>query len=187
MAIGLGLPADRVAALLSSAEPASRWRMELRERADGLLVVNDAYNANPDSMRAALDTLAAIDRGPAGRRFAVLGEMKELGEECDSSHRAVGAYAAESGVDVLVTVGPVAALMAEGAGGVAGWQGESVVTAGRDEALARVRENVAAADVVLVKASRGAALEHVADGLLADDVLADGPSDDEPHERGSTP
>jgi UDP-N-acetylmuramoyl-tripeptide--D-alanyl-D-alanine ligase len=182
MAIALGLPAGRVAELLSSAAPASRWRMELRERADGLIVVNDAYNANPDSMRAALDSLVAIGRGRSGRRIAVLGEMKELGDERDGSHRGVGAYAARDGVDVLVTVGQVAALMAEGARSVDGWRGETVLTAGRDEALAWVRENVAAADVVLVKASRGAALEHLADGLLADGAI-----DDAPHERGPTP
>jgi UDP-N-acetylmuramoyl-tripeptide--D-alanyl-D-alanine ligase len=94
--------------------------------------------------------------------------MLELGSTADEAHRDVGRIVAESGVELLVTVGPVADGIADGAASVPGWSGKALRTAGRDEALAAVRENVAAADVVLVKASRGAALEHVADGLLDD-------------------
>lgn len=166
MAVGAGLPADEVASRLSTAAPASRWRMELHERADGLVVINDAYNANPESMEAALDTLATIGRTRRCRTIAVLGEMLELGDGAAPAHRRVGSFAAAAGVDVLVTVGGPAEQIAEGARGHEGWTGEAIVTAGRDEALAWMRENVAAADVVLVKASRGAALEHIADGLL---------------------
>jgi UDP-N-acetylmuramoyl-tripeptide--D-alanyl-D-alanine ligase len=131
-------------------------------------VVNDAYNANPASMAAAIDALVAIgDRG--GRRtVAVLGEMLELGSTAAEAHLALGRLVAEAGVDVLVTVGAVAGGIAEGAAAVPGWSGTALPTAGRDQALATVRENVAAADVVLVKASRGAALEHIADDLLDD-------------------
>ncbi len=137
--------------------------MEVTERADGLVVVNDAYNANPDSMRAALEALVAIG-GPSGRRtVAVLGEMKELGSEHDAGHRAVGADAARLGIDVLVVVGAAARGIAEGAA-----QGtcEVIVTAGREEATAWVRQNAGPEDVVLVKASRGAALEEVAEQVL---------------------
>ena len=80
-----------------------------------------------------------------------------------SGHHRVGAFARAAGVDVLVTVGEAARAMAEGFGG------EAIITAGRDEALSWLRENVSAADVVLVKASRGAALEVVVEGLLAPD------------------
>jgi UDP-N-acetylmuramoyl-tripeptide--D-alanyl-D-alanine ligase len=140
-------------------------------------VVNDAYNANPASMAAAIDALTAIGRRRSRRTVAVLGEMKELGAGADAAHRDVGRVAAEAGVDLVVAVGPPAYGIADGAAAVRDWRGEAVVTAGRDEALAWVRENVAAADVVLVKASRGAALEHIADGLL--DEQAEG--------RGATP
>ena len=166
MAIALGLAPTRVAAALGAAESASRWRMETRERADGLIVVNDAYNANPASMAAALEALVAIGRRRGRRTVAVLGEMKELGDAALEAHRGVGRTAADLGVDLVVAVGEPARGIAEGATGMPGWSGEAIVTPGRDEALDWVRENVAAADVVLVKASRGAALELIADGLL---------------------
>ena len=77
-------------------EALSPWRMELRERADGLVVVNDAYNANPDSMRAALTTLAEIGRRSGSRTVAVLGEMRELGDTSEEEHRALGHLATSS-------------------------------------------------------------------------------------------
>jgi UDP-N-acetylmuramoyl-tripeptide--D-alanyl-D-alanine ligase len=168
MALAAGLDLDTVADSLADAGPASRWRMELTERADGLLVVNDAYNANPESMRAALETLAGIGSRSGRRTVAVLGEMLELGDEAALAHHGVGAYAAEAGVDVVVTVGPGAAAIAEGFG-AAGTAGVTIPTAGRDEAAGWLRHNVSAADVVLVKASRGAALELIADDLLTRD------------------
>ncbi len=164
LALAVGRPLADVAARLGTAAPASRWRMELGERADGLLVLNDAYNANPAAMRAALDALRALGRGRAGRTIAVLGEMRELGAEHDAGHLEVGAAAA--GVDVVVVVGGAAAGIAAGARAA----GVPVVveTAGRDEAADWVVKNAGADDVVLVKASRAAALEHVAARLLPD-------------------
>ena len=166
MALAVGMPLEAVAEALSAARSASRWRMELSERPDGLLVVNDAYNANPASMVAAIHALVAIGERRSRRTIAVLGEMKELGDGSDEAHREVGRAVAAAGVDLVVVVGDAAHAIAEGARGTDGWRGEAIVTAGRDEALAWVRENVAAEDVVLVKASRGAALETIADGLL---------------------
>ncbi|MGZ5400575.1 MAG: UDP-N-acetylmuramoyl-tripeptide--D-alanyl-D-alanine ligase, partial [Nocardioides sp.] len=166
LAIAAGLDPTAVAHRLSTAEPASRWRMEVHHRGDGLVVVNDAYNANPASMAAAIDALVQIGAHRTGRSIAVLGEMLELGPGAAAAHRDVGRYAAESGVDLLVVVGEGAAALADGARETPGWGGETVPTAGRHTALTWVRENVAADDVVLVKASRGAALEVVADGLL---------------------
>ncbi len=166
LALAVDLPLDAVAERLSTAAAASRWRMELVERADGLLVLNDAYNANPASMTAAIEALVAIGRRRGRRTVAVLGAMLELGPETEQSHREVGVAVARAGVDLLVTVGEAAAAIADGADEVAGWEGAARRTAGRDEALVVVRENVAAADVVLVKASRGAALEHLAEDLL---------------------
>ncbi|MEZ5092367.1 UDP-N-acetylmuramoyl-tripeptide--D-alanyl-D-alanine ligase [Nocardioides sp.] len=166
MALAAGVPLGLVAEALNRPAPGSRWRMELHQRDDGLVVVNDAYNANPASMRAALDALRDLGRR-RGRTFAVLGEMRELGPGAGALHRDVGGYAAACEVDVVVAVGPEAAAIAAGARHAPGWAGLAVDTAGRDAALAWVRNNVTAGDVVLVKASRGAALEVLAEGLLA--------------------
>ena len=166
MAIAVGVPLHQVADALSAAESASPMRMELHERTDGLIVINDTYNANPASMTSAVEALSVIGKRRGRRTVAVLGEMRELGDESRAGHRAVGQVVGLLGIDVLVAVGDAAATIADGASRVDGWKGEVILTAGRDEALAWVRENVAAADVVLVKASRGAALEVIADGLL---------------------
>ncbi|MCW2771897.1 MAG: UDP-N-acetylmuramoyl-tripeptide--D-alanyl-D-alanine ligase [Nocardioides sp.] len=166
MALAAGLPIEDIATALSAATSASPMRMALHERADGLIVINDSYNANPASMTAAIEALVAIGGRRGRRTVAVLGEMRELGDGSHAAHVQVGGVAAEAGVDVLVVVGEPAAGIAEGARAVDGWSGEAIVTAGRDEALLWVRENVAAADVVLVKASNGVALWTVADALL---------------------
>jgi len=164
LALGVGIPFDDVVASLATARSASRWRMEISERADGLVVVNDAYNANPASMGAAVGTLAAIGRRrPEARTVAVLGEMLELGDGAEEAHRALGARVAAEGVDVLVAVGEAGALIAAG---VPIATTEVHVTPTREAASAWLRHNVSARDVVLVKASRGAALEVVAAGLL---------------------
>ncbi|MFC6694382.1 UDP-N-acetylmuramoyl-tripeptide--D-alanyl-D-alanine ligase [Nocardioides daphniae] len=166
MALAVGVRLDDVAERLSGTGEVSRWRMEPHVRADGLLVVNDAYNANPESMSAAVRTLAHLGRARGGRSIAVLGEMRELGDGSEVGHRRVGTVVAEVGIDLLVTVGPEAEAIAAGAAADPAWRGEAIITASRDEALARVRENVTAADAVLVKASRGAALEHIVEGIL---------------------
>jgi UDP-N-acetylmuramoyl-tripeptide--D-alanyl-D-alanine ligase len=131
--------------------------------ADDVTVIDDCYNANPMSMRAALDELAATAPGaPAGRRLAVLGDMLELGPDGPAYHREIGAHAAATGVDVLVTVGLLATAMTDSFGD------ESYNVADAGEAAALVRELVEPGDVVLVKASRGIGLELVCDALAAD-------------------
>nr|WP_240641164.1 UDP-N-acetylmuramoyl-tripeptide--D-alanyl-D-alanine ligase [Nocardioides ferulae] len=188
MALAAGLSLGEVAEALGRATAASRWRMELHERADGLLVVNDAYNANPASMAAALDALATIGGRRGRRTLAVLGEMRELGEHAHAEHQAVGRYAAQTGVGAVVAVGAAAAGIAEGARSTPGWSGTAVAVEARDEALSWVRQNAGAADVVLVKASRGAALEVVADGLLQPAATSAGQPDASGLEGGtSTP
>ena len=129
--------------------------------ARGATVVNDCYNANPLSMRAALDDLATQE--PAGRRVAVLGDMLELGPTEQEHHREIGAYAAASGVDLLIAVGPRAAAMLDTFGGEA----RAVPDAAGAARLAA--ELVGPGDVVLVKASRGVGLEVVAEALVAGD------------------
>jgi UDP-N-acetylmuramoyl-tripeptide--D-alanyl-D-alanine ligase len=170
MALAVGVPLPEVADALSSSNSASPMRMELHERADGLIVINDSYNANPASTTAAVEALTVIGRRRARRTVAVLGEMRELGDTAHAGHAEVGRAAVALGVDVVVVVGEAAAGIADGAGSAApkaGWNGEVIVTAGRAEALAWVRENVAAEDVVLVKASNGVALWVIAEQLLA--------------------
>jgi UDP-N-acetylmuramoyl-tripeptide--D-alanyl-D-alanine ligase len=125
----------------------------------GAVIINDCYNANPLSMRAALDDLSLQE--PAGRRVAVLGDMLELGAEEAEHHRAIGAHAASAGVELLVTVGPRAAAMADTFGGEA----RSVADAAAAAALAG--ELVEPGDVILVKGSRGVGLEVVAEALQA--------------------
>jgi UDP-N-acetylmuramoyl-tripeptide--D-alanyl-D-alanine ligase len=125
----------------------------------GALVINDCYNANPLSMRAALDDLATQD--PAGRRIAVLGDMLELGPRERHHHRDVGAYAAGAGVDLLVAVGPRAAGMLEA------FDGESRAVPDARAAAALAAQLVGPGDVVLVKGSRGVGLEVVAERLAA--------------------
>lgn len=174
MAQAAGVPAASIVKALSNARSLSRWRMEITEVAGGPVVINDAYNANPASMRAAISALAAIGERRRTRTIAVLGEMKELGADAVDEHRTIGAEAAEAGIDVLLAVGEAAAAMATGAEQITDRRGTAVCVADRDAALAWLRENIRAGDVVLVKASRGAALELVADGLI--DM---GPSGDE--------
>jgi UDP-N-acetylmuramoyl-tripeptide--D-alanyl-D-alanine ligase len=168
VALSLGLALDDVATALSAATNTSRWRMEQHERADGVLVVNDAYNANPDSMRAALKALAAIarGRGPGARSVAVLGEMRELGASSREEHDGVGRLAVRLDISQLVVVGEPARPIHLGACLEGSWGEESVFVADNDEAVAWLRGRLRPGDVVLVKASRAAALERVADALL---------------------
>jgi UDP-N-acetylmuramoyl-tripeptide--D-alanyl-D-alanine ligase len=167
VALSLGLDLAAVAAALGTAAPASAWRMEPHELADGTLVLNDAYNANPHSMRAALSTLRAVAEGRDARSVAVLGSMRELGGTSGAEHEAVGRAAAEAGVSLLVVVGDDAAGIRTGALAVDGWAGECVTAPDADAAARVAITHVRAGDVVLVKASRAEALERVADSLVA--------------------
>ncbi|HEX7717298.1 MAG TPA: cyanophycin synthetase, partial [Marmoricola sp.] len=162
-ALAVGIPLEAIGASLSRIETLSPWRMELRERADGLVVVNDAYNANPDSMRAALDTLAGIGRRTGRRTVAVLGEMRELGKSSADEHRAIGRHAADLGIDRVVVVG-------EGARPITETARAASFCASVDEARDAVRNNVGGHEVVLVKASRAAGLERLAAALLSEPV-----------------
>jgi UDP-N-acetylmuramoyl-tripeptide--D-alanyl-D-alanine ligase len=130
--------------------------MELRQLASGVTLLDDSYNANPDSTRAALDALARFECD--GRRIAVLGEMLELGESSEVEHRMIGKYAADR-ADVVLAVGPGARPIAAGA------EDRTVVVVDNDAAVDWLRVHLAADDVVLVKASRAARLDEVAAAL----------------------
>ncbi|GGN01912.1 UDP-N-acetylmuramoyl-tripeptide--D-alanyl-D-alanine ligase [Terrabacter tumescens] len=164
-ALELGLSLDQVVAGLVAAEPASRWRMEITDRPDGVVVVNDAYNANPHSMRAALDAVAAMH--VAGERWAVLGGMLELGPDSDVEHAGVGSYAASLGFDHVVAVGEGARPLADAFPG-SEWVPDT--DAAHDLLAPRLR----AGDVVLLKSSRDSGLRWLGERLAAEggDVAA---------------
>jgi UDP-N-acetylmuramoyl-tripeptide--D-alanyl-D-alanine ligase len=172
----LGLSLDGIAEGLDAAVARSRWRMEVRQRGDGVTVINDAYNANPESVRAALDALAHLAQSqPAqgGRGFAVLGHMAELGDTSRSSHEDIGEYAArvsDPGLAGLIAVGEEAAPLLAGARRVRSWPGEAVAAADGAAALELLANRLKPGDVVLVKASRAAHLEGVAAALLGEAV-----------------
>ncbi|MFD0274483.1 UDP-N-acetylmuramoyl-tripeptide--D-alanyl-D-alanine ligase [Kitasatospora sp. NPDC127111] len=175
VAVELGMSVDDTAEALSEAGALSRWRMEVVDRADGVTVVNDAYNANPDSMRAALRALVSMGgRGPERRRtWAVLGEMRELGEDSLAEHDAIGRLAVRLDVTKLVAVGGrEAACMELGARNEGSWGEESVLVSDADAAVELLRSQLRPGDVVLVKASRSVGLEKVAEALLADGAAA---------------
>ena len=141
--------------------------MEVRERSDGVLVINDAYNANPESVRAALKALVGIAGGRTS--WAVLGEMRELGEATLTEHDAIGRLAVRLNVSRLVAVGEGARAVHLGAAHEGSWGRESAWVPDGDAALAMLRDEVRAGDVVLDKGSRLVGLEAVAAALLAED------------------
>ncbi|MBT2543657.1 UDP-N-acetylmuramoyl-tripeptide--D-alanyl-D-alanine ligase [Streptomyces sp. ISL-44] len=166
----LGMSTSEIATALSGAGTLSRWRMEVTERADGVTIVNDAYNANPESMRAALRALAAMGgaaRANGGRTWAVLGPMAELGDASLAEHDAVGRLAVRLNVSKLVAVGGrEASWLQLGAYNEGSWGEESVLVSDAQAAVDLLRSELRPGDVVLVKASRSIGLERVALALL---------------------
>ncbi|MFS4095995.1 UDP-N-acetylmuramoyl-tripeptide--D-alanyl-D-alanine ligase [Streptomyces sp. AF1A] len=161
----LGMSAEEIATALSEADSLSRWRMEVTERPDGVTIVNDAYNANPESMRAALRALAAMGKGR--RTWAVLGKMAELGDEALAEHDAVGRLAVRLNVSKLVAVGGIEASWLQlGAYNEGSWGEESVHVSDAQAAIDLLRSELRPGDVVLVKASRSVGLESVAQALV---------------------
>jgi UDP-N-acetylmuramoyl-tripeptide--D-alanyl-D-alanine ligase len=167
----LGMPVADIAAGLSAAVARSRWRMEVSRLPDGITVINDAYNANPDSVRAALAALATMARGRRG--FAILGHMTELGDDADQLHEEVGAAAAAAGLAGLIVVGEDAAPILAGTKAVPGWHGELVHVPDAAEAVRAARDRLRDGDVVLVKASHSIGLERVALALTGERPLGD--------------
>jgi UDP-N-acetylmuramoyl-tripeptide--D-alanyl-D-alanine ligase len=168
----LGMGPGAIAAGLSEAVARSRWRMEVTERPDGVTIVNDAYNANPESLRAALAALADMTASGRQRRgFAVLGQMTELGDLTDQFHEEAGLLAAQAGVAGLIVVGAEAATIATGTKSVPSWQGELLQVADPAAAAAALGPRLRGGDVVLVKASHSVGLEAVALALTGERPL----------------
>jgi UDP-N-acetylmuramoyl-tripeptide--D-alanyl-D-alanine ligase len=157
----LGLSLDQIASGLSTADSHAKWRMEIHEL-PSLVLINDAYNASPEAMAAALQTLVHFAQERGGESWAFLGKMHELGESSDADHADIGTLASELGIDHLVCVS-------------APQYGSEIATgdtttvhlcADKAEAL-KVASNINPGDVVLVKASRSEKLEELADAISA--------------------
>jgi UDP-N-acetylmuramoyl-tripeptide--D-alanyl-D-alanine ligase len=172
IALEVGATPQQVAEWLSRAQRRSERRMEVTTRADGVTVVNDSFNANPESMNAALKTLATMARAgnPRRRAWAVLGPMGELGDDSVAAHDEIGRLAVRLDISRLVVVGEQARPMHQGASLEGSWGEESVLVPDVDAAIALLREELRGDDVVLVKASKFAALWRVADALLEGDA-----------------
>jgi UDP-N-acetylmuramoyl-tripeptide--D-alanyl-D-alanine ligase len=161
----LGVDLDRAIAALGEVPRAERWRMELFTRDDGVVVINDAYNASPDSMAAALKTLAQLGREEGRRTIAVLGEMAELGPYAQEEHDRIGRLAVRLDIRQLVVVGEGARHIHAGAGLEGSWDGESVLVSDIDAAYDVLRDQLRPGDIVLVKSSKSAGLRFLGDRL----------------------
>ncbi|WP_033346106.1 UDP-N-acetylmuramoyl-tripeptide--D-alanyl-D-alanine ligase [Catenuloplanes japonicus] len=165
----LGLTGAALAEALGEMRTVSTRRMDVYDRADGVTVIDDSYNANPSSTAAALRALATLAGDGSRRAIAVLGQMRELGEHSRDAHAEVGRLAAELGVEKLLVVDPEAAPIADGARSEQMWKGESVLLADQQAAIEALRGALRPGDVVLVKASRYRTWK-VADALRAADA-----------------
>jgi UDP-N-acetylmuramoyl-tripeptide--D-alanyl-D-alanine ligase len=165
-AVALGLDFVDAARSLEGVRLDSRWRMEVDETSDGVTVINDAYNANPESMAAGLRALAAIGRGR--RTWAVLGEMRELGPTSAAEHDAIGRLCVRLNISRLIAVGPGAKPIHMGAAHEGSWGDESIAVPAVEDAIEILRRELVTGDVVLVKASRAIGLERVAQALLGE-------------------
>jgi UDP-N-acetylmuramoyl-tripeptide--D-alanyl-D-alanine ligase len=158
-----GVPGQDIASSLSSQTAASRWRMERTERADGVTIINDAYNANPESMRAALRTLADLGRGR--RTWAVLGAMLELGEDSIREHTAVGTQVVRLNISRLLVVGREARALYVSAVQEGSWGDECLFAETVDEAYDVLNAELEPGDLVLFKSSNSVGLRHLGDRI----------------------
>lgn len=165
-----GAGPEQIAAALAGAHPVSKHRMQVSTGDDGVTVINDAYNANPDSMRAGLKALAWMSTETGGQRrrsWAVLGEMAELGDDAISEHDRIGRLAVRLDVSRLIVVGTGRAMSAMHHGAVmeGSWGSEAIMVPDADAALALLQDELQPGDVVLVKASNAAGLGALAETL----------------------
>lgn len=164
--VEVGIPVEDVATRLSSAEALSAHRMHVTERSDGVTVIDDSYNANPDSMRAALKALATI-AGRDRRSVAVLGEMLELGDGARAEHDSIGSLLVRLNIGLTVVVGKGARPIAEGANREGSWGDEVLQVDDLENARLVLRGELRSGDVVLLKSSHGAGLWQLADEITA--------------------
>lgn len=161
----LGATKSQIVGALEAMELAERWRMQRVVRSDGVTIINDAYNASPDSMKAALQTLAQLGK-MGSKTIAVLGEMAELGEYSIHEHDSIGRLVVRYNIDQLVVVGAGAKLIHMGATQEGSWDGESQFFLTIAEAFEYLRGILANGDTVLVKSSKSANLRFLGDDLM---------------------
>lgn len=166
-----GIPGAQIAASLSAQSAASRWRMERTERPDGVTIINDAYNANPESMRAALRTLADLGRGR--RTWAVLGAMLELGEDSIREHTAVGTQVVRLNISRLLVIGREARALYVSAVNEGSWGDECLFAETVDEAYEILRAELEPGDLVLFKSSNSIGLRHLGDRIALPPLAPD--------------
>lgn len=163
-AIELGIDPRNAATAVAKMDAPERWRMQLLKASAGYSVINDAYNASPESMRSALQSLAVIGRG-GNRKVAILGQMAELGEYAAQEHDAIGRLVVRLNIDQLFVIGEEAKLIHMGAMQEGSWDGESQYIDSISDAFAVIREKLLPGDVVLVKSSNVAGLRFLGDDL----------------------
>ena len=168
VAIECGLGAAEAAAAIAAAAPASEHRMAVTARTDGITVIDDSYNASPESMRAAFRALMDVAGG--GRTFAVVGEMLEMGEASREAHWDVGHNAVRLGIDYLLVVGDGAKPAFDAAVREGSWGDEAAFVGSIAEARAYLAERLTTGDTVLIKASHGTGLYELADELVRTDA-----------------
>jgi len=163
-ALECGMELDTAAPLVAAARPVSPHRMAVTERADGITIIDDSYNASPESMRAAF--LALLDVANGGRTIAVIGEMLEMGEASREAHWELGHHAVRLGIDYLLVVGEGAKPAFDAAVREGSWGDEAAFVGSIGDASAYLGERLQAGDTVLVKASHGTGLYELADDLV---------------------
>lgn len=162
--VGLGLDFDAVCAALSNATNISKWRMEVTNFPGDITVINDSYNANPESMRAGLKALKAMSQGR--RSWAVLGEMRELGDQSLAAHDELGRLCVRLDVNKLVAIGTAGKIIQMGAAQEGSWGDEAQHVSTPAAAVAVLKSEVKSGDVIFIKASRAVGLESVASELI---------------------
>lgn len=162
-AFAAGVPTADIAGALDGQGPQSRWRMERTERADGVTIINDAYNANPESMRAALKTLAELGR--ERRTWAVLGEMLELGEDSILAHDEIGRTAVRLNISKVLAIGPGAKPIHTGAWMEGSWDQEANYVDTLEDAERFLNDHLQPGDLVLFKSSNSSGLRHLGDRI----------------------
>ncbi|GAA4508142.1 UDP-N-acetylmuramoyl-tripeptide--D-alanyl-D-alanine ligase [Brevibacterium yomogidense] len=164
-----GLSERAIVTTLRTSGAASRWRMELIDSPSGVTVLNDAYNANPDSMRSALKTLAAMGRGdaenPSRRTVAVIGEMLELGDDSRQAHADVGELVVRLNIDRTIVVGDGARPAFQAAELEGSWGNEAVWVPTIADARDLLRNELQPGDLVLFKSSNDAGLRYLGDEI----------------------
>lgn len=186
VAYAVGCTPDHIAASLRVLAAASRWRMERTDRADGVSVINDAYNANPESMRAALRTLAELGRNRR-RSWAVLGEMLELGDRSIEEHDLLGRVVVRLNISKLICVGPNTRALFNGAVLEGSWGSEAVHVDDVEAAERLLRAELEPGDIVLFKSSNGAGLRFLGDRIAAGTQNATGDAERQPDPSGKAP